>query len=205
MDFLGEINFVKSHEESTKASPISIEEFKAYWHMSEIFGKYTGMSISQIFEAYSKYSRDLQGSFGENIELAITNFFRFDVSVITSISVCEARSVYLNTLNTSEHSEAHKQHARLFTGYFPSSISKLSKVIREKSQSAKLLPLICPTPPLPPKSIFGNVQAAHCFGSVTNSRQVKFMQCEKFVSMTSSPEKETPDMFIAGKLTHRRL
>lgn len=74
----------------------------------------------------------LQGSFGENIELAITNFFRFDVSVITNISVCEARSVYLNTLNTSEHSEAHKQHARLFTGYFPSSISKLSKVIREK-------------------------------------------------------------------------
>ena len=118
MEFLGEINFVKSHEESTKASPLSIEEFKAYWYMSETFGKYTDMSISQIFEAYSKYSRDLQDSFGENIELAITNFFRFDVSVVTNISVCEARSIYLNTLNASERSEAHKQHARLFTGYF---------------------------------------------------------------------------------------
>lgn len=118
MEFLGEINFVKSHEESTKESPLSIEEFKAYWYMSEILGNYTDVSISQIFEAYSKYSRDLQDSFGENIELAITNFFRFDVSVITNISVCEARSIYLNTLNTSERSEAHKQHARLFTGYF---------------------------------------------------------------------------------------
>ena len=81
MDFLGEINFVKSHEESTKLSPLSIEEFRTYRHMSEILGKYTDVSISQIFEAYSKYSRDLQDSFGENIELAITNFFRFDVSV----------------------------------------------------------------------------------------------------------------------------
>lgn len=118
MDFLGQINFVKSHEESTKESPLSIEEFRTYRHMSEILGKYTDVSISQIFEAYSKYSRDLQDNFGENIELAITNFFKFDVSVVTNISVCEARSIYLNTLNTSERSEAHKQHARLFTGYF---------------------------------------------------------------------------------------
>ena len=118
MDFLGQINFVKSHEGSTKESPLSIEEFKTYWYMSEILGKYTDVSISQIFEAYSKYSRDLQDNFDENIELAITNFFKFDVSVVTNISVCEARSIYLNTLNTSERSEAHKQHARLFTGYF---------------------------------------------------------------------------------------
>ena len=85
MDFLGQINFVKSHEESTKESPLSIEEFKTYQHMSEIFGKYTNMSISQIFEAYSKYSNNLQDSFGENIDLAIDNFFKFDVSVTTSI------------------------------------------------------------------------------------------------------------------------
>ena len=43
------------------------------------------MSISQIFEAYSKYSNNLQDSFGENIDLAIDNFFKFDVSVTTSI------------------------------------------------------------------------------------------------------------------------
>ena len=95
MDFFGEINFVKSHEESTKASPLSKEEFKAYWHMSETFGKYTGMSISQIFEAYSKYSRDLQGSFGENIELAITNFFRFDVSLIPTLT-CVKQGLFIS-------------------------------------------------------------------------------------------------------------
>lgn len=118
MDFLGQINFVKSHEESTKESPLSIEEFKTYQHMSEIFGKYTNMSISQIFEAYYKYSNNLQDSFGENIDLAIDNFFKFDVSVTTSISVREARSIYLNTLNEAARAETHKRHARLFTGYF---------------------------------------------------------------------------------------
>ena len=52
-----------------------------------------------------------------NIDLDINIFFNFDVSIISSISVCEAKSLYLSTLNAAARSEMHKRYTLIFNKY----------------------------------------------------------------------------------------